>query len=151
LIARSVDVNVRQSLSQNTALMIVAYKTSEHPNLNSNNIEIVSNLINHGAKLNLQNKDGNTALILSYGSYEMTQYLVSHGANVNLHNEIGDTALMVASKRNDLKMIIFLVEHGAKLNLQNKDGNTALIFSSGSYEITQYLVSHGANLELCCF
>jgi len=65
--------------------------------------EIVQNLLAHGADMNLQWYNGETALALASekGYKEIVELLLAHGANVDLEDGRGDTALIKA--RMDIK------------------------------------------------
>ena len=71
------------------------------------NTETVKFLIGKGAKVNVQDKYGNTPLIIALQSdpkYETIEYLIKMGADVNAKNKFGSTPLSTAKTRlNDWK------------------------------------------------
>ena len=70
------------------------------------NTETVKFLIKKGAKVNVQDKCGNTPLIIALQNdpkYEMIKYLIKMGANVNVENKFGSTPLSTAKARLDDK------------------------------------------------
>ena len=91
-----------------------------------------------GASINLQNKDGNTALILACSGrlVETIPLLLESGAgsSIDLKNKNGDTALIAACSNEEMGETIPLLLAAAqtagkdiKVNAQNAYGNTALI------------------------
>ncbi len=62
----------------------------------------------------------------------------------------GLTPLMIASAKNQLKIVEFLVKSGADLNLKGAGQNTALFFAvtSNHLDIVQFLVEHGAEVNV---
>lgn len=101
------ELNIQNS-NQDTALIIACL-------LNKKNI--VKMLIDAGCNLNLQNKYGNTALILK--SYDMDPLYVE---NINIQNEVITTSLNISE--NIFKL---LIDAGADVNIKNKNNITALI------------------------
>ena len=95
-------------------------------------LEISRLLVESGASVNTQNKDGETALMFAlldpFHKTEMVSLLLDNGADVNLANNDGRTPLMLAaSVAKDPKIVIELLENGADPNIKDKDGNTSLI------------------------
>ena len=64
-------------------------------------IDIVKYLVEKGAKINLQDNNGYTALILAayWGEIDKVRYLVKQGADINIQDETGKTALAIAEER----------------------------------------------------
>ncbi len=82
-------------------------------------IDTIIKVIAAGIDLNLQNSDGNTALMLIFkfgrNDYnEITKLIVNRGANLNLRNKLGKTALGFAIQFGlSTETIKLLVDHGA--------------------------------------
>ena len=105
-----------------------------------------------GAYLEITNKNGETALIMSTSigdegkSEEAVQFLVDAGANLDAQNKYGYTALMFACQysidKDSEPIVELLLSAGANPNLQNKDGETALILASesSSYQSSNEIV-----------
>ncbi|CAC5414702.1 ANK [Mytilus coruscus] len=85
------------------------------------NTDIVKELLNYGAKVNVQTLDRRTALHFATwrGNTDIVQQLVSHGANVNLQDEDLWAPLYWAAKLNYIQIARILVENGANLNCVN--------------------------------
>jgi ankyrin repeat protein len=72
-------------------------------------------ILGKGARADIQNKDGDTPLILAtqLGWVEGAEILLSVGANVDLPNRQGETPLMFAVRNTDAAMVRLLIEKGA--------------------------------------
>jgi ankyrin repeat protein len=72
-------------------------------------------LLGKGAKADLQNKTGDTSLILAsqLGWVDGAEILLRVGANANLANNSGETPLMFAVRNNDTAMVRLLMSKGA--------------------------------------
>jgi ankyrin repeat protein len=114
------DVNAPDG-SGRTPLMLAADNEGAVPD------DVMELLLNNGARIDAQDPQGNTALMISVrqGSMSGVEFLVSHRANVNLKNNADETALKLARKihENDLiinaklvedKIVGILVQAGAK-------------------------------------
>ena len=116
------------------------------------NLRAVRDLIDAGADLNLQDKDGVTALMYASDNnhLKIVRILVGAGANINLKTKDKQTALMGVCWKGHLEVVKALVDAGADLNLQDKDGDTALVLASkeGYLEIVKILIDAGADLNL---
>jgi ankyrin repeat protein len=75
----------------------------------------LSFLIGKGARVDLQNNRGETALLLAAqtGWIEGAELLLSRRASVDLPNSRGETPLILAVQRRDLAMVRLLMSHGA--------------------------------------
>ncbi len=104
-------------------------------------LETVKQLIEAGANVNLQDKNGRTALMLAsvYNRTKIVELLLRNNADPNLQDQDGWTALIFASTgdffgdmanktHSDFSDIIrMLLVAGADVNHQNNEGWTALI------------------------
>ena len=72
-------------------------------------------LLGNGARPDLQNRDGETPLMIAAqgGWTAAVERLLARGANVNLPNGRGETPLIQAVHRRDIAMVRLLVAHGA--------------------------------------
>ncbi|HBE78043.1 MAG TPA: hypothetical protein DDW65_09740 [Firmicutes bacterium] len=104
------------------------------------NPERVELLLSKGAKLDVQNKMGETPLMLAAesGYAEVAEALLKKGANPDLQDLTGKTALMVAAGATQAssadysaytKIMKLLLDKGAKPEIKDKGGNTALYYA----------------------
>ncbi len=82
---------------------------------NGRDTKAVRLLMQRGVRINAQDNEGNTALMMavtkdSYG----VQALLDAGADPNIKNKAGKTALQIAQEKKDDDIIKLLQEHGAK-------------------------------------
>jgi uncharacterized protein len=85
-------------------------------------------LLDKGARVNTQDRDGRTPLREAawHRAPQIVETLLDHGALVNVQDKNGWTALMMAADGNQVEVIKVLTRRGADLNLRNANGNTAL-------------------------
>jgi len=121
------DINSTNKDTGNTFLMeVVTYLESEH-------VDLIVFLLDRGARLDLQNKDGMTPLSMAvfYGSdnVEIVKLLLERGADPNLSDKDGITPLMRALSRyrygENKKIARLLLEHGADSLLEDSQGDKA--------------------------
>jgi ankyrin repeat protein len=81
-------------------------------------------LLNKGARADIQNRDGDTPLILAtqLGWAEGAEVLLRVGASVDLPNRRGETPLMFAVRNADANMVRLLMSKGA--NPKRTDSST---------------------------
>ncbi|KAE9271703.1 hypothetical protein PR003_g30434 [Phytophthora rubi] len=114
-------------------------------------IEVVRELIENGADVNVQDDKGTTALMAAaeYDQLEMVKFLIEHGASLTTTNNSGDTALIIAAEKGPIKVCQFLAEQpGTDVNATNKLGCTALMAAAlnGHPKVVQYLAcQHGCD------
>ena len=89
--------------------------------------ETVELLLNSGADPNIQNKFGQTALIMASceGHTEIIELLLNSGADPNIQNKFGRTALYCASCKEYKEIVELLLKANADPNIQDKKGGTA--------------------------
>jgi len=92
-------------------------------------------LIEQGASLSVQDKDGNTPLSLAAGNANLplTELFLKKGASVNVANKDGNTALMMAIKAASadpdssyIPVARALLSAGADRDIRNASGETAM-------------------------
>lgn len=127
------EKNTMKDLFGNTPLLLA---TRRH------HLEEVKRLLDDGADANIQNEDGNTALLYATidGDLEMVKVLLPH-TNPDIQNLLGYTALMFASFHHRVDMVQMLLDAGADPNRQNRHGNTALMIAvqCGYFDIVALL------------
>jgi ankyrin repeat protein len=106
LLDRGAKVDVQSNDGKMSALLIGCY---------AGYYDVVEALINNHANLELKNKDGETALILTARHMHsgVVKLLVDNGADVNATDAIGETALAYAGSRGDTTLADWLADHGA--------------------------------------
>ena len=100
----------------------MANNQGETPLLVAEKLEVLQALLAHGADVNAQNEDGQTALIHIAQIYdpkgEKTKWLLEHGADVNIRNKEGKTALGYATANihawDSKERVEILKQYGAK-------------------------------------
>ncbi len=114
-----------------------------------NKLSLVKSLLNDGADINRQNKNGDTPLIgaARFGSTETAEFLIRSGADINRKNYKGDTALIAAARSNRPGIIKALLDKGVKVDAPNYSGETALIIAVryGDKATVVALLEKGAN------
>jgi ankyrin repeat protein len=121
--------------------------------------DIVEFLFEKGVHIDLQDDDGNTALMAAIqndhretvllllkkgaqtgiqnaliyaskrGFVEILEYLLDNGVQIDVQDDDGRTAFMVAVQSNVEVAVLFLLDRGAQLDLQDMDGCTALMLA----------------------
>eukprot|EP00833_Pecoramyces_ruminatium_P001633 jgi/Orpsp1_1/1175665/evm.model.c7180000054754.1 len=118
----------------------------EKVNRNFGNENLVKYLVEHGADINKENKDGKTPL------FDAFKYLVELGADINKKNKDGYTPLFDACKNGNENLVKYLVEHGADINKENSRGYVPIFSAcfSGNENLVKYLVELGADINKEC-
>lgn len=108
-------------------------------------------LINRGAKVNVGDKYGTTALVWACrkGNAEIVDMLLKAGANVDTAGMYSWTPLLVAASAGHQEVIALLLERKPNVNSLDKDGSTALSIAckEGFQEIASALIAAGAYLN----
>jgi hypothetical protein len=88
----------------------------------------VRDLLDAGARVNLRDEDGRTALMFAagYGRLEIVELLLRAGAKVNAQSKSGATALMEAAREGATETVRALLLAGADVSLRDEDGHSAL-------------------------
>ena len=100
----------------------MANNQGETPLLVAEKLEVLQALLAHGADINAQNEDGQTALTHVAQIYDWqgvkTKWLLEHGADVNIRDKKGKTALGYATADNagwhSKGRVEILKQYGAK-------------------------------------
>ena len=84
-------------------------------------------LINDGAALNAQDRDGDTALIraVEYRYTDIVQVLLDKGAAMNTQDKYSFTALIWAAECGHTDIVRILIDKGADAGLKTDNGKTA--------------------------
>ena len=130
--------------SGSTPLMVTCY---------NGHVNIATYLVEHGANIHLQDKNGFTCLHAAAegGHVEVVSKLLAVGAKenpdyVNAPNHSGSTPLMVTCSNGHVNIATYLVEHGANIHLQDKNGDTCLHYAvkRGHVKVVRKLLALGA-------
>lgn len=124
--------------------------TPLHIAAQTNKINCAERLIQHLAKPNLEDKDGNTPLHhAAKHSAEMTETLLYGGADQHHQNHQGMTPLHQAALCNQPAASDHLIKRGADPNSRNSNDQTPLHLAAycGSYETVNKLIVNGANVN----
>ncbi|KTD67559.1 Ankyrin repeat protein, partial [Legionella santicrucis] len=121
--------------------------------------ESLSKLIARGINVNIQDKDGNTALIHALETVlykdknevgrDIAQQLIAAQAQVDIKDDDENTPLIIAVQNQDLAMVNYLLEHGACLETFDGDMKTALFWAAekGDEAIFDALLKQGAKVN----
>ncbi|WP_193392477.1 ankyrin repeat domain-containing protein, partial [Legionella sainthelensi] len=114
----------------------------------------ISTLMARGINVNIQDKDGNTALIRALEKVlykdksevgrDIAQQLIAAQAQLDIKDNDENTPLIIVVKNKDLAMVNDLLEHGAKVNgVSNPKENTPLMAAliNGHWGIAQKILS----------
>ena len=117
----------------------------------------VAKLINLGADVNLQDSDGNTALIWAVSFFRtwegirpVVSLLLASGADPNIRNNRLNVPLLTAAEHSrGAGLIDALVEKGANVNAHDDERRTALMNAAkyGCRDNVDRLLDHGADIN----
>src|SRR6267142_724694 len=115
-------------------------------------VQVARALVEHGARVSAENKEGWTPLHLTSagGHVEVTQFLVERGARVSAKKKDGQTPLHLALINGHLDLARFFVEHGANVSVKDNDGRTPLHWAveRGHVDLAELLIEHGADVSV---
>ncbi|CAH1397491.1 unnamed protein product [Nezara viridula] len=130
------------NLYNESALMIATKEGNE---------AIVNLLLSMNANVDVQDRDGNTALDLAImkKNINIAEALLNNGANVNAQGETGTTPLMAAASNGDEAMVNFLLFKKASLKIRDDFGNEAIHLAAqrGNIKVIEMLLGHGADVN----
>lgn len=113
-------------------------------------VDVIEELLRHGADPNGRNQDGWTALHVAANNDngELIDLLIASGSDVAATTKSGETALHIATARLGLNAAERLLEQGADPNATNAQGTTALQEVVRSAEIFgQPMVLNGTTVQ----
>ncbi|MCL5436678.1 MAG: ankyrin repeat domain-containing protein [Candidatus Dependentiae bacterium] len=112
---------------------------------------VMALLIDHGAKLDVPDHEGNTALhwAVRSGKLAATRALFEAGAALDHQNRDGNTPLHLAVQEGFYDLMRYLAYHWADPNVQNRTGKTALHLAvkMGKPKTVEYLLENGADVH----
>lgn len=139
LLNRGVDVNT-VDIEGNTLVMLAVREN--HP-------ELLEQLLLRRARLNVRNRNGDTALRMAAfgGKMPIVQRLVEAGAEVNMY---GWAPLSYAAFNGHASVVEYLLRRGAETNATTENGSTALFVAArnGHREVVEVLLKHKADANI---
>lgn len=139
LIKRGVDVNTVDKAGNSLLIQAVRRDIPE----------LFDYLLLRRAKLNVRNRNGETALSLAAytGKLQFVQRLVEAGAEVNFY---GWSPLTYAAYNGHTAIVDYLLKRGAEINARTENGSTALFFAArfGHIEVIKLLLKNKADPTL---
>ena len=118
------------------------------------NSELISLLINSGANIEAQGKNGMNALLESCkaGHLDIVQLLVKFGADIHFKDGFGANALHHAASGCHFDIVDWLLRRGLDINSATHRGNTPLHLlvidqRNKNIEMIELLASYGANIN----
>lgn len=107
---------------------------------------LVDYLVQHRARLNVRNRNGETALSIAafLGRSMYVQRLVEAGADVNIY---GWSPLAYAAYNGHAEIADYLLKHGAQIDAKTENGSSALFFAArfGHIEVVKLLLKNEAD------
>ena len=118
--------------------------------IRKNNIHMVQLLLDAGADINIQTKEGNTPLHIAVNNTELVRMLIAAGTDINIKNNVGKTPLHWAALHERAEVARMLIKAGANVNIQDKYDNTPLRDAAAinSTEVARMLIDAGADLNI---
>lgn len=131
------------SPDQSTTCLMMAARNDNRPVLNL--------LLQNGAKVNVQDKYGWTALFYAsyFGHANCAEVLLERGAHINLVDQDGMSCLIWAAGRGHHLVVDLLIKHGASVNVADRYNTSALIWAcrKGNTDIARLLLDNGALID----
>ena len=127
--------------------------TPLYESVGTGNKEIVSILIEAGAKIDVDGDEYNGPPLVwaaSKGDVDVMKLLIEKGGNINIEHKKDrsfDTPLHVASKNKKDKAIEFLVEKGADLTIENNKYNNSNLKTPLDIIAEEYVQVHDNNIR----
>ena len=119
------------------------WATSMHVAARAGHVDILSLLLENGAKVDIRGFRGYTPLHRASENrkLEAGRCLLDHGADVNARTHRGDTPLHRAVSSGSVQNVRLLLEHGADVNVRDKSGETPFQLGSrlGNHEVVELL------------
>ncbi|ASJ75432.1 ankyrin repeat domain-containing protein [Granulosicoccus antarcticus] len=115
-------------------------------------VKLVGNLIEAGANVDGQDREGQTPLAVAIALEQpvVAKYLVDAGANVNMPTVNRSFPVIEATKKGYEHLVMQLIAKGADLNASDTLGRTALLAAVGRdrHRVVNSLIRAGANIRI---
>ena len=117
------DINERDFVTGATPLI----EACKH----GRDMEMIEYLVERKPKLNMQDKDGCTALMhaVQAGHVRIVTFLIDKGADLNVQDKYGSTPVIWATFKNKFDMVMLLIDKGADLLIEDTSGRTAVKYA----------------------
>ncbi|KAJ9466993.1 Ankyrin repeat and KH domain-containing protein mask [Diplonema papillatum] len=119
--------------------------------IRSKNEDVIKLLCDHGAKVDLPDEDGWTALMFAaaIGCLPVVKALIAAGANVNRKNNLHERPLIFAATNNHEKVFSYLLDCGAEYNFRTYVGTSpvSILCEHGHFECLQTLYRKHPDLD----
>jgi ankyrin repeat protein len=132
-------INIQDSSGKTALILATEYHQSD----------VIKALIKAGARTNIQNELGYTALMYAADSGHVNDVeILVKVSDVNIQNDFGYTALMLATERKLRKTVKILLENGADPNIKSYEEQSALMIAAlkGSIDIFRLLIKYDADI-----
>lgn len=145
-----------------------AYAFPLHRAARADPVKRVESLLDHGARVDEQNGDGDTPLHIAadHCRLDVARVLLAHGAPINARGRVGQTPLHVVTQgrclggptrvsddwtnvRDFLGLLRLFIDNGAAIDATDREGRTALHLAArcSDAELTRVLVTAGADVN----
>ena len=125
---------------------------SLHEAARDGNIDAIELLLKKHVDINVDDKNGVTALMLASGNghTQVIELLLKGHPDINLQAKNGVTALILASLNGHIMIVDLLLKEHANINTQEEDGWTALMLVSqkGYHQVVELLLKEHADINL---
>ncbi len=142
LLANKADLEAKNRYSQ-TAMHIAAQR---------NNQEVVKMLLEAGASVDVQDRNGYSPLwysIAYYNNNKITPLLIEKSKNLNAKTKYGQTYLTTAAQYGRDAIVKTLIEKGVSVDTPDKNGVTALMYAMqrSRMNLIDLLIKKGADIN----
>lgn len=148
-----IDIN-GTNIEGETSIMHACYKYDcyhFHPDRQKKIEQIIEELLEREADVNIGDEHGSTPLIRSvWSSFSLVKMLLEYGADVDGKDKGGFTALQAAAMTNDLQCVRLLLSYGASVNCYDYERRrTPLAYACKreSYAIAKELLLYNPNVN----